>query len=141
MIYLYDVSAARNALVAGTSNRTELLTGYFTMHGDGACALEPIGHLYKTEVRQLANYLKIPQRIIDKAPSAGLWEGQTDEDEMGIAYSELDIILCLTSTKNNDKLNEFMSVLTTQDKQKTKRIMKMIEKNKFKLLPPEILKG
>lgn len=140
MIHLYDISMVRNALVVGTSNKTELEIGYFTLHGDGACALEPIGHLYKTEVKQLARYLKIPQTIIDKAPSAGLWEGQTDEDDIGMSYIELDTILFLTSNKNNDKLNEFISLLNLEDKQKTKKVLKIVEKNKFKLLPIDIIK-
>lgn len=140
MIVLYDMSAQVKGLVVGTSNRTELLTGYFTMYGDGACALEPIGHLYKTEVRQLAKYLKIPSSIIDKAPSAGLWEGQTDEEEIGMTYLELDTILYLTSIKKNDKLDEFISLLNIDDKQKTKKVLKLVEKNRFKLLPPDMLK-
>lgn len=140
MIVLYDLSAQLQALVVGTSNKTELSIGYFTMHGDGACALEPIGHLYKTEVKELAKYLKIPQKIIDKAPSAGLWEGQTDEDEIGMTYTEIDTILFLTSNKKNDKLDEFISLLNIDDKQKTKKILKLVEKNRFKLLPPDMLK-
>lgn len=93
MIILFDKSAKHNALVVGTGNKTELTLGYFTLHGDGACALLPIGHLYKTQVRQLAKYLGVPQNIIDKAPTAGLWEGQTDEGEFGATYEEIDEIL------------------------------------------------
>ena len=92
MIWLYDRAKRHNGLVIGTGNRSELLMGYFTLHGDGACDLEPIGHLYKTEVRELAKMLEIPQPIIDKAPSAGLWPDQTDEEEMGISYSDMDNI-------------------------------------------------
>lgn len=92
MIWLYDRAKRHNGLVIGTGNRSELLMGYFTLHGDGACDLEPIGHLYKTEVRELAKMLDIPQPIIDKAPSAGLWPNQTDEEEMGISYSDMDNI-------------------------------------------------
>ncbi|HOD17904.1 MAG TPA: NAD+ synthase [Candidatus Cloacimonadota bacterium] len=93
MCVLYDLSAKYKALVQGTSNRTELLIGYFTQFGDGACAFEPIGHLYKTEVWQLAKKLSLPERIINKTPSADLWEGQTDEGEIGITYPQLDEIL------------------------------------------------
>ena len=93
MIILYSVSNSRNGMVIGTTNRTEYLTGYFTKFGDGGCDLEPISHLYKNEIRKLAAYLGVPQEIIQKKPSAGLWEGQTDEDELGISYDELDSIL------------------------------------------------
>ncbi|MDP2173269.1 MAG: NAD+ synthase, partial [Candidatus Cloacimonadaceae bacterium] len=93
MCVLYDLSAKYKALVVGTSNRTELLVGYFTQHGDAACAIEPLGHLYKSEVWQLARELNIPGKIIEKTPSADLWEGQTDEAEIGLRYNELDRIL------------------------------------------------
>jgi NAD+ synthase len=93
MILLYHRAAAESRLVLGTSNKSELLVGYFTKHGDGGADLEPIGDLYKTEVRELARRLGIPAKIIKKAPSAGLWKGQTDEGEMGITYDRLDAIL------------------------------------------------
>lgn len=93
MILLYHFAAAESRLVLGTSNKSELLVGYFTKHGDGGADLEPIGDLYKTEVRALARVLGVPEKIVKKAPSAGLWKGQTDEDEMGIAYDLLDAIL------------------------------------------------
>lgn len=80
-------------LVAGTSNRTELAIGYFTKYGDGGVDFEPIGGLYKCEVRELAKLLNIPKRIIKKPPSAGLWEGQTDEGEIGMLYNDLDEII------------------------------------------------
>ena len=95
MIVLFDCSTFYNGLVVGTGNRTELMLGYFTLHGDGACALEPIGHLYKTEVRMLAKYLNIPKIIITKHPSAGLWDGQTDEGELGWKYKHIDDLLHL----------------------------------------------
>lgn len=93
MILSYVVANADRRLVVGTSNRTELLTGYFTKHGDGAADILPIGDLYKSQVFQLARYLGIPEKIISKPPSAGLWPGQTDEEELGIAYQVLDRIL------------------------------------------------
>jgi NAD+ synthase len=93
MCVLYDYSAKYNALVAGTGNRSELLIGYCTQYGDSACAFEPIGHLYKTEVKEIARILGVPEAIIEKHPTADLWEGQTDEDEMGITYVRLDAIL------------------------------------------------
>ncbi|MFX1364907.1 MAG: NAD+ synthase [Promethearchaeota archaeon] len=80
-------------LVAGTSNRTELVIGYFTKYGDGGVDFEPIGSLYKCEVREIAKILNIPNQIIKRPPSAGLWEGQTDEAEIGISYDDLDEII------------------------------------------------
>ncbi len=93
MILLYAHANARNLLVLGTSNRSELLTGYFTKWGDGASDYAPLINLYKTEVWEIARRLGVPDRIIEKKPSAGLWEGQTDEDELGISYRLLDEIL------------------------------------------------
>lgn len=93
MIALYHHANTDWRLVVGTSNKSELLMGYFTKFGDGGADLEPIGDLYKTEVRQLAKELGLPDKIIRKVPSAGLWKGQTDEGEMGISYERLDAIL------------------------------------------------
>lgn len=93
MAALYAVAQTHNYLVAGTGNRSELAIGYFTKYGDGGVDVEPLGSLYKWQVRQLARELAIPQPIIDRPPSAGLWAGQTDEGEMGISYEDLDKIL------------------------------------------------
>lgn len=93
MVVFYMHANELHRLVAGTGNRSELLTGYFTKFGDGCADFLPIGNLYKTEVLELANELGIPKEIIDRVPSAGLWEGQSDEQELGISYSELDQIL------------------------------------------------
>lgn len=93
MSILYDLSAARRALVLGTSNKTELLLGYGTLHGDLASALNPLGDLYKTQVRQMARHLGVPPRIIRKIPSADLWPGQTDERELGFRYARVDRLL------------------------------------------------
>jgi NAD+ synthase len=93
MIVLYDCSARDDALVLGTGNRTEGLLGYTTMYGDNACALNPLGQLYKTEVRLLAADFGLPRAVLDKAPSADLWAGQADEDELGIRYAEVDRLL------------------------------------------------
>ncbi len=95
MIILYDQSQAFDGLVVGTGNKTEILLGYTTLYGDSACALNPIGDLYKTQVRQLARALGVPDVIIDKPPSADLWQGQTDEDELGFSYDEVDRLLYL----------------------------------------------
>lgn len=136
MSVLYDYSAKIPALVLGTSNRTELLVGYFTQHGDGACAFEPIGHLYKTEVREMSRVLGIPSQIIDKAPTADLWEGQTDESELGISYPILDEILYqLTELSINPNDSESLEYpLSTYQ-----HVQKLISKSAFKrMLPPTI---
>ncbi|MEN8006051.1 MAG: NAD+ synthase [Candidatus Krumholzibacteriota bacterium] len=93
MIVLYDVSARDGSLVLGTGNRTEALLGYTTLFGDNACALNPVGRLYKTEIRLLADHLGLPRAVLAKAPSADLWEGQADEDELGYTYAEVDRLL------------------------------------------------
>jgi len=95
MVVLYDRSAALNGLVIGTGNKTEILLGYTTLYGDSAWALNPLGDLYKTQVRQLAHALEIPSEIIDKPPSADLWVGQSDEGELGFTYEEVDRLLFL----------------------------------------------
>jgi NAD+ synthase len=93
MTSMYYVANALNYLVAGTGNRSELTIGYFTKHGDGGVDLLPIGRLFKSEVRALARELEVPEPIIEKPPSAGLWAGQTDEGEMGFTYAELEAYL------------------------------------------------
>ncbi|CAI1492505.1 NH(3)-dependent NAD(+) synthetase [Thermococcus nautili] len=93
MVLLYAHANEKNCLVLGTSNRSEFLTGYFTKWGDGASDYAPLINLYKTEVWEIAKLIGVPERIIEKKPTAGLWEGQTDEDELGISYRLLDEIL------------------------------------------------
>ncbi len=93
MIVLYDQSAAFEGLVVGTGNKTEILLGYTTIYGDAACALNPLGDLYKTQLRQLAAALGVPEAILSKPPSADLWVGQTDEGELGFTYAEVDRLL------------------------------------------------
>jgi NAD+ synthase len=93
MIVLYDQSAAFGGLVVGTSNKTEMLLGYSTIYGDSGVALHPIADLYKTQVRQLSAALEIPHSVQTKPPSADLWEGQTDEGELGFTYAEVDKVL------------------------------------------------
>ncbi|MEN6523873.1 MAG: NAD+ synthase, partial [Anaerolineaceae bacterium] len=95
MIVLYDQSAAFNGLVIGTGNKTEILLGYSTVYGDAACALNPLGDLYKTQVRQLSKAMGVPGTVIEKAPTADLWAGQTDEGELGYTYAEVDRLLYL----------------------------------------------
>ncbi len=93
MVILYGIANAKKYLVLGTSNKTEFLVGYFTKWGDGASDMAPLLSLYKTEVRELAKILEVPEKIISKKPTAGFWVGQTDEDELGIEYALLDKIL------------------------------------------------
>ncbi len=93
MLLLYARARPLGRLVLGTGNRSELRLGYFTKHGDGGCDLQPLGHLYKTQVRGLATRLGLPAAIQERAPTAGLWDGQTDEAELGLPYSVLDPIL------------------------------------------------
>jgi len=95
MIVLYDRSAEHDALVLGTSNKTELLLGYGTLHGDMASAINPIGDLYKTQVVALATWLGLPRAVLTKPPSADLWPGQTDEKDLGVTYDEADRIVAL----------------------------------------------
>ncbi len=93
MTLLYAVANQKEGLVLGTGNLSEWLLGYFTKYGDGAADMAPLGHLYKTELKPLARHLEIPGSIIEKPPSAGLWEGQTDEEELGGSYERLDRVL------------------------------------------------
>lgn len=93
MSVLYDISSREKSLVIGTSNRSELLLGYGTIFGDIACAINPIGNIYKSDEFEFAKYLEIPKSIQEKAPSADLWEGQRDEDDIGYTYKQLDEIL------------------------------------------------
>lgn len=95
MIVLYDQSEAFQGLVVGTGNKTEILLGYTTLYGDSANALNPLGDLYKTQVRQLARAMGVPDMVVDKAPTADLWAGQTDEGELGFTYAEVDELLYL----------------------------------------------
>jgi NAD+ synthase len=93
MVILYGIANSKNYIIAGTSNKSEMLVGYFTKYGDGASDIAPIGDLFKTQVRQLAEIMEIPDHIIDKPPTAGLYPGQTDEAELGLTYEVLDQIL------------------------------------------------
>lgn len=110
MSIIYYYANAKNYLVSGTGNKSEILIGYFTKHGDGACDIEPIGDLYKTDVYKLSKYLDVPQEIIDKPPRAGLWNNQTDEDEIGMSYDIIDQILYYY-TENNKEPSEIADKL------------------------------
>ena len=107
MCFLYYHANQRNMLVVGTGNKTEIAIGYFTKWGDAACDLLPIGDLYKTEVRALAKKLKVPEELIEKPPTAGLWYGQTDEGEIGMSYAKLDKEL--QSKGKNKRVRELVS--------------------------------
>ncbi len=137
MIVLYDLSAREKALVIGTSNKTELLLGYGTIYGDMASAINPLGDLYKTQVWQLAEELGVPRKIIDKKPTADLWIGQTDEDELGISYKIADklLYLMIDERKNDDELVELGF-----DRKLIERIRLMVQRSQFKRRPPVIAK-
>lgn len=136
MVYLYDLSKKYRALVLGTENRTEFLLGYFTRFGDEASDIEPLRHLYKTEVRQLAEYLDIPKTIIEQKPTAGLWEGQTDEGEFGFSYREADSILNFYVDLKKSK----EEIVAAGFKQKTvERVLARLSDNSFKHRLPFIL--
>ncbi len=135
MCVLYDQSVAYNGLVIGTCNRTEVLLGYSTLHGDSACAMDPIGGLYKTQVWEVARYLKVPSSVIDKAPSGDLWQGQTDEGEMGFSYADADRILYLMF---DEGLDEREIAEMGFDEKIVSRIRRMCERNEFKRVMPPV---
>jgi NAD+ synthase len=135
MIILYDQSAANNALVVGTGNKTEILLGYTTLYGDSACAFNPIGDLYKTQVRQLAKALKVPEVIIQKPPSADLWVGQTDEGELGFTYQKVDQLLYLLVEKKKTS-GECQS--EGFSKEFVDKVINRVRMNAFKRMMPPI---
>jgi NAD+ synthase len=137
MIVLYDQSNAFNGLVMGTSNKTEILLGYSTVYGDSAAALQPIGDLYKTQVRQLASALGVPQVVIDKAPSADLWAGQTDEDELGFTYAEVDRLLYLLV---DQRYRPEDCVAEGYAPEFVEQVMSRMQRNHFKRVMPPIAK-
>ncbi|MBU2565796.1 MAG: NAD+ synthase [Candidatus Thermoplasmatota archaeon] len=135
MIVLYYFANKNNYLVVGSGNKTELLMGYFTKHGDGACDIMPLADLYKTQIRELAKHLKIPEKIINKTPRAGLWKGQTDEKELGIKYDVLDQILY--GMKKGLKNNEIAKSLCVEISE-VKRIKNVVSSTKHKRKMPRI---
>jgi len=137
MIVAYDQSEAFKGLVVGTGNKTEILLGYTTLFGDSACALNPIGDLYKTQVRQLARALGIPETIIAKPPSADLWAGQTDEGELGYTYEEVDKLLYLLI---DQRYLPQECVATGFDEIFVRQVYERIRKNQFKRVLPPIAK-
>jgi NAD+ synthase len=137
MIVLYDRSELFKGLVVGTSNKTEILLGYSTLWGDMASALNPIGDLYKTQVRQLSQAMLIPAPIIDKPPSADLWLGQTDEDELGFTYAEVDKLLYLLV---DQRYLPDECVEAGFDKTFVEKVVARIRRYQFKRMMPPIAK-
>ncbi len=137
MIVLYDQSADWKGLVIGTSNKTEVLLGYSTLFGDSAAALQPIEDLYKTQVRQLSRALGVPQSILDKAPSADLWTGQTDEGELGYTYAEVDRLLYLLV---DGRYTVEEAAAQGFDRAFVERVWRRVRMNHFKRTMPNVAK-
>lgn len=137
MIVLYDRSHRDNALVIGTSNKTEVLLGYGTLFGDTACAINPLGDLYKTQVWQLAEALGVPKNVVEKPPSADLWEGQTDEGEFGFSYKRVDDLLY---SMIDERRSETELASMGFEEAFIRKVTTMIERNQFKRRLPLIAK-
>ncbi|MEA1978420.1 MAG: NAD+ synthase [Chloroflexota bacterium] len=135
MIVLYDQSAAFNGLVIGTGNKTESLLGYTTLYGDSACAINPLGDLYKTQILQLARAVGVPEPIVSKPPSADLWDGQTDEDELGFTYDEVDRLLLLLIDQG---FSEQACVDAGFDEKFVRKVVERMQRNQFKRIQPPI---
>lgn len=135
MIVLFDIAKKYKALVCGTENKSEALLGYFTRFGDEASDFEPIQHLYKTQVYQLARALNVPQEIINKAPTAGLWSGQTDENEFGFSYKEADNVMYLYFEKKLSIQN-----IAKKGYPNAQKIIDFVKKNSFKHHLPYTIK-
>jgi len=133
MCTIYDLAAQERALVLGTGNRTELLLGYVTQFGDGACALEPLGCLYKTEVWKLAAMVGVPQKIVEKTPTADLWEGQTDEGELGVSYQQADEIL-YSIVEENKSIQQLVNM--GFENHDVIHIIDIMNRNRFKQTVP-----
>jgi NAD+ synthase len=137
MIVAYDQSEAFHGLVVGTGNKTEILLGYTTLYGDAACALNPIGDLYKTQLRLLARALNIPEVIISKPPSADLWTGQTDEGELGFTYENVDRLLYLLV---DQRYRPEECVEAGFNEKFVGAVVERIRRNQFKRILPPIAK-
>ena len=137
MIVLYDQSEAFRGLVVGTGNKTEILLGYTTLYGDSANALNPVGDLYKTQVRQLSRSLGVPQPIIEKPPSADLWADQTDEGELGFTYEEVDRLLYLLV---DERYSPADCVEAGFDEAFVRKVVERVRRNHFKRILPPIAK-
>ena len=137
MIVLFDRSARHQALVLGTSNKTELLLGYGTLHGDLASAVNPLGDLYKTQVRQLARHLGVPKSILRKPPTADLWPDQSDEKELGLRYEDVDRLLGLLI---DARVSREAAVRAGFDAEMVDRVTELIVRSQFKRRLPVIAK-
>ena len=137
MIVLYDQSEAFGGLVVGTSNKTEILLGYSTIFGDSASALNPIGDLYKTQVRQLSRAMGVPSEVIDKPPSADLWADQTDEKELGFTYADADELFYLLI---DQRYSVQECVAAGFDEAFVNAVVKRVRQNQFKRMMPPIAK-
>ncbi|MGD8730427.1 MAG: NAD+ synthase [Anaerolineales bacterium] len=137
MILLYDQSVDFEALVVGTSNKTEILLGYTTLYGDNACAINPLGDLYKTQIWQLARALEVPEEIVEKAPSADLWVGQTDEGELGFTYARVDQLLYLLV---DQRYSPEACVEAGFDKDFVHEVVRKIQRTQYKRMLPPIAK-
>lgn len=137
MIVLYDLSVEWNGLVIGTSNKTEMLLGYSTQWGDSASAVNPLGDLYKHQVVQLARHLDLPSEVIDKPPSADLFEGQTDEDELGFSYEDADRLLYRLVYLRHSEAELLAEVV---DATLLRAVVRRIAQNQYKRLPPVLCK-
>jgi len=135
MIVLYDRSAEFKGLVIGTGNKTEIYLGYTTLFGDSACALNPIGDLFKTQVRQLARAIGVPEVILAKPPSADLWPGQTDEGELGFTYARVDQLLALLV---DGGFTPDTCVEAGFDRAFVQVVVDRMQRNEFKRLPAPI---
>ena len=137
MAVLYDISAKYNAIVVGTSNRSEILLGYGTLYGDTACAINPIGQMYKSDAFEFAKFLGVPNSIITKKPSADLWEGQSDEEDLGYTYAQLDAAL---KEYVENRLSRDEMIESGFEDELVDLIINKIYQNQFKRKPPIIAK-
>ena len=137
MICLYDQTESFHGLAVGTGNKTEILLGYTTLYGDSASAMNPLGDLYKTQVRQLSKAMGVPQVIIDKPPSADLWLGQTDEGELGFTYDDVDQLLSLLV---DQRYKPEECVLAGFAESFVRAVMERVRHSQFKRLMPPIAK-
>lgn len=137
MIVLYDQSEEFNGLVVGTGNKTEILLGYTTLYGDSACAINPLGDLYKTQLRQLAVEIGVPEAIVAKPPSADLWQGQTDEQELGFTYEEVDRLLYLLV---DERYSLEDCIQAGFDEEFVLTVTHRMQRNHFKRIMPPIAK-
>ncbi len=137
MSVLYDRSSVEGGLVIGTSNKTELLIGYGTIYGDMACAINPMGDLYKTQVREMARHLRVPAAIRGKIPTAGLWPGPTDESEIGLSYEEVDEILyaLVEGRRNRGEI-----VASGHKPAAVDRVLRLVRRSEFKRKLPPVAK-